>query len=91
MPCQIYLISPPVFELEAFLPRAKAALETGDIAAFQLRMKEAGDETILAAAIALRDLCHQYGTMFILNDRPDLAAKVKADGLSGNPRGSRSL
>ncbi len=79
--CQIYLISPQSFELESFLPRAEAAFKTGYVSAFQLRMKEVSDEDILNAGVALRDLCHQYGIMFILNDRPDLAVKLAADGL----------
>lgn len=80
-PCQIYLISPADFQLEKFLPKAEAALATGFVSAFQLRMKEASDEIILEAGKALRDLCHQHGTMFILNDRPDLAVKLQADGV----------
>lgn len=79
--CQIYLISPPAFVLEEFLPLAEAALATGHVAAFQLRMKHANDAEIIESGTALRELCHHYGTMFILNDRPDLAVKLKADGV----------
>jgi thiamine-phosphate pyrophosphorylase len=44
-------------------------------------MKEATDESILEAGKAIRDLCNEYEVMFILNDRPDLAQKLSADGV----------
>ncbi len=66
-------------DLRAFLD---AALRGGvDIA--QLREKDAavGDEAILAAARVFRDVCDAHGALFVLNDRPDLAAAAGADGV----------
>jgi thiamine-phosphate pyrophosphorylase len=80
-PCRLYAITPPKFELAAFLPQAEEAFAAGDIACLQLRLKEAGDAEILAAAKALIPLCHRYEAAFILNDRPDLAAQCGADGV----------
>ena len=56
------------------------ALSSG-VDVFQLRQKGGDDETIRRAAEVARDLCAEAGALFILNDRPDLAAAVDADGV----------
>jgi thiamine-phosphate pyrophosphorylase len=48
---------------------------------FQLRDKTASDAELLAAAAVARELCAQAGALFIVNDRPDLAARAGADGV----------
>jgi thiamine-phosphate pyrophosphorylase len=53
----------------------------GGVDVFQLRMKDADDDAILAAAAIARAACTAAGALFILNDRPDLAAAVDADGV----------
>lgn len=83
---RLYLISPPRFALEGFAAELADALAAGDVAAFQLRMKPAegaalGDGPILAACERLIPLCQAAGAAFILNDRPDLAARAGADGV----------
>lgn len=47
----------------------------------QLREKEAEDAFILQEAQELNALCHRYGVPFLVNDRPDLAQTVGADGV----------
>jgi thiamine-phosphate pyrophosphorylase len=47
----------------------------------QLRDKQATDDELLAAAEAARARCHAAGALFVLNDRPDLAAACGADGV----------
>ena len=79
--CRLYLISPPKFELVSFTDQFKRALEGGDVAAFQLRLKDTVDEEILKAAEALVPLCHDAGVAFIMNDRADLAIECGADGV----------
>ena len=48
---------------------------------FQLRDKEASDDELLAAAEVARERCRAAGALFVLNDRPDLAAACGADGV----------
>ena len=48
---------------------------------FQLRDKDASDDELLAAAESARERCHAAGALFVLNDRPDLAAECGADGV----------
>ena len=59
---------------------AQAALE-GGCRWIQLRMKEAGDDEILAVAHPLRALCNHYGATLILDDKVELVSKCKADGV----------
>jgi thiamine-phosphate pyrophosphorylase len=53
----------------------------GGVDIVQLRMKEAGDEQILAAADRLARICTEYRALLILNDRPDLVEAAGADGV----------
>jgi thiamine-phosphate pyrophosphorylase len=80
-PCRLYLITPPAFEPAAFARDLKAALSGGDVAAVQLRIKDVSDDAIRAAARALMPMTQEAGAAFILNDRPDLAAELGADGV----------
>lgn len=47
----------------------------------QWRQKEGDDATFLEKAARLRELCREFETPFVVNDRPDIALLVKADGL----------
>ena len=60
--------------------RLEAAL-AGGVDIVQLRLKDASDEEIVAAAREFRALCDRFGALFVLNDRPDLAAACGADGV----------
>jgi len=43
--CRIYLITPPLLEPASFAARLAAALDAGDVAAVQLRLKDVDDDT----------------------------------------------
>ena len=62
---------------DAFL---HAALR-GGVDIVQLRCKDAEDNRILAAGARVAAACSAHGALFILNDRPDLAAELGADGV----------
>lgn len=55
-------------------------LEAG-VTCVQLREKDAADELFLWEATALKELCSRYHVPLIINDRPDIALKVRADGV----------
>jgi len=57
------------------------ALEAGDVAAVQLRLKDVSDDVILRTAEALQRAIQDRGAAFIMNDRPDLAVKAGCDGV----------
>ncbi len=78
---RLYLITPPSFELEAFARALEDALKGGDVACVQLRLKDVADADILRAGATLKPIIQAADAAFILNDRPDLAARLDADGV----------
>ncbi|MDP3801167.1 thiamine phosphate synthase [Brevundimonas sp.] len=81
-PCRLYLITPPtISDPAAFARDLEAALDAGDVAALQIRLKGADDATVLATVAALRPVAQARGVAVILNDRPDLAAPSGCDGV----------
>lgn len=79
--CRLYLISPPKLSAANFLIPLREALEGGDVASFQLRLKHVSDDEIRRAVDLLRPAVQANDTAFILNDRPDLAAELGCDGV----------
>jgi thiamine-phosphate pyrophosphorylase len=65
----------------AGMARALDGALAGGADLFQLRDKDASDDELLAAAASARERCHAAGALFVLNDRPDLAAACGADGV----------
>jgi thiamine-phosphate pyrophosphorylase len=63
------------------MARALDGALAGGVDLFQLRDKNASDDELLAAAQDARERCHAAGALFVLNDRPDLAARCGADGV----------
>jgi thiamine-phosphate pyrophosphorylase len=53
----------------------------GGVDIVQLRLKDATDAEILAAAARFARVCSAHGVPFILNDRPDLVIAAGADGV----------
>src|SRR3954454_10123862 len=53
----------------------------GGVDLFQLRDKQLGDDDLLRAAARARELCAAARALFLVNDRPDLAAEAGADGV----------
>ncbi len=51
------------------------------MACLQLRLKGATDDAVRDAAEALMPLCREHNVALLINDRPDLAAELGADGV----------
>ena len=79
--CELYLITPPALDPELFAVDLASALSAGPVACLQIRLKNAGDDTIRAAAARLVPLCHRHGVPVLMNDRPDLAQETGCDGV----------
>ena len=80
--CRLYLITPPALsDLAAFGRDLALALDAGDVAALQIRLKAAPDDQIAAAVAALAPIARAHDVAVILNDRPDLAAALDCDGV----------
>lgn len=78
-------MTPPEIDLAAFPDRLSQALEAGDVACLQLRLKTGdgpADEAAIRNAVErLRPICHNHDVALILNDNPDLAAELGCDGV----------
>ncbi len=80
--CRLYLITPPrLDDLAAFGHTLAHALDAGDVAALQIRLKDVPDEIVAAAVDVLLPIAAARGVAVILNDRPDLAASLGCDGV----------
>lgn len=78
--CRLYLITPPRFEPIPFAERLRAALDGGDVACLQIRLKDVTDDDVRRAAEVLIPIAQARGVSVLINDRPDLAVAVGADG-----------
>lgn len=81
MRCRLYLITPPKLELAHFSRALEDALAGGDVACVQLRLKDVADAEVLRIGAALKPIVQSAGAALIINDRPDLAARLDADGV----------
>lgn len=79
--CRLYLVTPAQFDPTAFAHLLTAALEAGDVACLQIRLKDADDDHIRRAVDILRPLAQARDVAVLLNDRADLAAETGCDGV----------
>jgi thiamine-phosphate pyrophosphorylase len=89
---QLYLITPPMFDTDEFLPRLAAILDKHDVAC--VRMPLAGQEDdILRAADAVRELCHACDIACVIDDHIGLVERLGLDGvhLTNGTRSIRTL
>ncbi|WP_368416924.1 thiamine phosphate synthase [Falsiroseomonas sp.] len=79
--CRLYLITPPTLP-PGFANEALArALDGGDVAALQIRLKDATDDTILRATEDILPIAQARDVAVLMNDRLDLALKAGCDGV----------
>jgi len=81
----LYLLisSKMIAEKHASVRETARAAMAGGVEAIQLREKagETDDDQFLALAAELRELTDEMGRILIINDRPDIAAIIGADGV----------
>jgi thiamine-phosphate pyrophosphorylase len=74
---RLYLCTPDRPDLEAFV----AACIEGGVDLVQLREKHLDDTVLAERGRLVQRVCADHGVPFIMNDRPDLAAALGADGV----------
>jgi thiamine-phosphate pyrophosphorylase len=94
-PARLYLISPQEVG-GAFPDRLRAALGVGLASAFQLRVKDVGEDELARLAEPLQRICADFDVAFIVNDSMALAKRLGADGVhlgqgDGDIREARAL
>ena len=83
-PCRLYLVTPDLTQPgsnAAFAMTLAHALDAGDVAAVQLRLKGADGDAWRRHAEKLRPVVQSRGVAFLLNDRADLVLETGADGV----------
>ncbi|MEN9682489.1 MAG: hypothetical protein RLZZ427_240 [Pseudomonadota bacterium] len=78
--CQLYLIS-PLDVAGAFPDRLACALDAGEVAAFQFRVKGVDEHEAARLAEPLQAICAARDVAFIVNDSISLAKRLGADGV----------
>lgn len=84
--CRFYLITPPtVPDAETFAEDLARALDGGDVACLQIRLKTAAepapDDVVLRTTETALRVARPRGVAVLVNDRPDLAKRAGADGV----------
>lgn len=74
---RLYLCTPDRPDLDRFVGRCIA----GGVDVVQLRDKGLDDAALVRRAAVVQRVCGDAGVPFVLNDRPDLAAAMGADGV----------
>ena len=77
---QIYLISPPAFELSRFGDDLAGILDATPVACFRLAMASDDEDEIARAADNLREICHARDVAIVIADHFRMAGRLGLDG-----------
>ena len=77
---RLYLVTPPRLDPAAFADSLATALDAGDVACLQLRLKDASRDEVARATEALMPICHARDVAFLLNDDAKRAVELGCDG-----------
>ena len=75
----LYLISPNKI-LKSFYGDLIKVLKSNKISFFQLRLKKDSYENKIKIAKKVKKICKKFNVKFLINDDPELAKKINADG-----------
>ena len=76
----IYLISPKKILSSSFYSDLDKILKTKKIFFFQLRLKKESKQKVIKIANRIKKLTKKHNVKFIINDDPNLAISINADG-----------
>jgi len=78
---RLYLITPPAIpDVNAFARELEAALQAGDVAALQIRLKDLNDYDLIAVTKIIAPIAQARGVAVLMNDRVQLVKSLKLDG-----------
>ena len=83
---RLYLITPPqIADVDDFAAILETAFAAGDVACLQLRLKGADGMIDMQAtrevSAAVTEMAQAYGAAVLINDSPELAVELGADGV----------
>jgi len=84
---QLYLITPPAFDLDVFPDRLAAVLDNAPIACLRLALATTDEDKLTRAADALREIAHARDVPVVIERHALLAQRLGLDGVH-LPRGA---
>ena len=78
---QIYLVTPPDFDLEVFPDRLAAVLDGAEIACVRLALASRDEDRVARAADALRELAHARDVALVIESHVLLVERLGLDGV----------
>ena len=78
---QIYLVTPPVFDLEAFPGHLAAVLDAVEVACLRLALVSKDEDHLGRAADAMRMIAHERDVAVVIDTHVQLAARHGLDGV----------
>lgn len=77
---KLYLVTDYNIEFPKLLEKIEEAVKCG-VTIVQYRAKNSSTRIMCKEALAIKEICHKYNAIFIVNDRVDVALAVDADGV----------
>ena len=87
---QLYLVTPPEFDLSVFPDKLSSVLDAAEIACMRLSLATRDEDRLLRAADAVREVAHRYDIALVIDTHVVLAQRLGLDGVHLTD-GSRSV
>lgn len=78
---QLYLITPPAFDLEPFADRLSAVLDSTEVACIRLALATRDEDTVARAADTLRLVAHGRDVALVVENHWSLVERLGLDGV----------
>lgn len=78
---QIYLVTPPTFDLAVFPQRLAAVLDGAEIACIRLALATRDEDNVARAADALREVAHAHDVALVIENHVLLVERLGLDGV----------
>ncbi len=78
---QIYLVTPPEFDLSSFPARLEAVLQGAEIACLRLSLATHDEDRLTRAADAIREVAHRADVALVIDTHVVLAKRLGLDGV----------
>lgn len=78
---QIYLLTPPEFELSDFPARLDEVLDAHDIACLRLSLATSDEDRIARSADAIREIAHAHDVALVIDSHVGMVERLGLDGV----------
>ena len=78
---QLYLLTPPSFDLEVFPPLLARVLEAQDVACIRLALATKDEDAVMRAADAVRQVAHDFDVALVIENHIALVERQGLDGV----------